>query len=96
MARYHFEVDDDAFPADAYSTTDYDGVAWRVLGWHTEPDGETEWSGYEVRTGHVVLVMIGDDRHFLYDPEDITPIARDDYCGVCGQIGCTHDGLERG
>lgn len=56
--RRHYEVDDDAFPADAYKTNDYTGVA-------------------------------------VYDPEDITPLEREAYCGECGQIGCCHDGLER-
>lgn len=92
MARYHYETDDASFPADAYTTCDMDGVACYVLGWHTEPDEDTEWSGYETRTGQVVLVMVGDDCHFLYDPEDIKPLEREEYCGVCGQIGCGHDG----
>jgi len=29
------------------------------------------------------------------DPDDVTPIAREAYCGVCGQMGCGHDGLDR-
>ena len=36
--------------------------------------------------------MVGDDRHFTFDPDELTPIKRRDYCGECGQIGCTHDG----
>lgn len=95
MAKRHYEVDDDAFPADAYRTNDYNGVAWYVLGWETEPTEDTEWDGIEERTGRVVLVMVGDDRHFVYDLEDITPLEREDYCGECGQIGCGHDGLDR-
>ena len=73
----------------------YPAVAWHVLGWQTEPDADTEWSGYEVRTGRLVCVMVGDDHHHAIDPEDVQTLAREDYCGDCGQIGCCHDGLDR-
>ncbi len=49
----------------------------------------------ERRTGQVVFHMIGDDRRILCDESDLTPIAREEYCGECGQLGCTHDGLDR-
>lgn len=49
----------------------------------------------EIRTGRIVCVMVGDDRQFTFDPEDVTPLAREEYCGECGQIGCAHDGLDR-
>jgi hypothetical protein len=39
--------------------------------------------------------MVGDDREHIVDVDDLTEIAREDYCGVCGQIGCSHDGLDR-
>ena len=93
--RVGYVIDDQAFPADAYTTRDYPGIAWRVFGWETEPDEETEWTGLEQKTGKIVCVMVGDDRPFLYDPEDVTPLEREEYCGVCGQIGCGHDGLDR-
>ena len=76
------------YDADAYTVSQYTGVAWHVLGWETEPDADTEWSGYETRTGNLIAVMIGDDRHFSVDPDDVTPIGRDNYCGGCGQVGC--------
>lgn len=93
--QIHYESDDAAFPADAYSVDGYQGVAWRVYGWETEPDEDTEWSGYEVRTGRVVAVMVGDDRRFAFEPDDLTPLDREEYCGECGQVGCCHDGYER-
>ena len=93
--RPNYEKDDDSFPADAYTVKGYEGIAWYALGWETQPDEDTEWSGYEQRTGNVVCVMIGDDRRFSFDPADIQPLAREKYCGVCGQIGCAHDGLDR-
>lgn len=96
MPRAHFEEDDSAFPAEAYTVAGWgQGIAWHVLGWETEPDEDTDWSGYEVRTGNVVARMVGDDRDFSIDPEDVTPLDREDYCGSCGQVGCTHDGLDR-
>ena len=85
----HYETDDATFPADAYRVAGYAGVAWRVYGWETKPDEDTEWSGYEQRTGKVLCVMVGDDRRVALDPEDVTPLAEDDYCPSCGQIGCT-------
>ena len=93
--KRQYERDDDTFPADAYRVDGHSGIAWYVLGWETEPTDETEWSGMYDRTGGVVCVMIGDDRHFVFDPEDVKPIDREDYCGECGQMGCRHDGLSR-
>jgi hypothetical protein len=60
--------------------------------------GQVDATGYEPepeRTGFLVCVMVGDDRHWTFDPSEVTPIDRDAYCGVCGQMGCGHDGLER-
>lgn len=68
------------------------GIAFRVIGWETEPDEDTEWTGYEQKTGWLLVCMIGDDRYHRVDPEDITSIPRSSYCGECGQIGCHCDG----
>jgi len=56
--------------------------------WHTEEEPTDQ------RTGMIVARMIGDDRDFVLDAGDITPISREDYCGGCGQIGCSHDGYD--
>lgn len=93
--KRHYESADDDFPASAYTVRGYAGIAWYVLGWETEPDDDTEWSGCENRTGQVVAIMVGDDRHFSVQPDDLTPLTRAAYCGVCGQIGCAHDGMDR-
>jgi len=94
--RKSYEQDNATFTADAYEVAGWGkGIAWHVLGWETEPDEDTEWTGIELRTGRVVAVMVGDDRRFAVDPEDLTPIKREAYCGVCGQLGCFHDGFER-
>ena len=84
------------YQADAYTITGWaSGIAWYVNGWQTEPAEDTEWTGFEVRTGQLVCTMVGDNRHFSIDPEDVTELSREDYCGICGQVGCAHDGLER-
>jgi len=94
--RKNYERDDETFSADAYTVNLKwaAGVAWYVLGWETEPDEDTEWSGYENRTGRIICVMVGDDEHFAFDPEDVTPLEREAYCGECGQVGCGNDGYD--
>ena len=94
--RIHYECDDDTFSADAYrEVRNHIAVAWWIMGWETGPDEDTEWSGFEVRTGRVVARMVGDDRDYTFEPDDLEPLAREAYCGECGQIGCTHDGYDR-
>ena len=89
---------DDRFTVDGWSA----GIAWYCAGAemvdeYDEETGEnvTEWSGYQVPTGRVLMVMIGDDRTFPTDPEDVTLLPELDYCAQCGQVGCSHDGRER-
>jgi hypothetical protein len=72
----------------AYGVAGHPGIAFHLLGPETVPDGDTEWTGMEVETGRVIVVMVGDDRRIPVDPEDVTPIADEDYCSGCGQIGC--------
>lgn len=92
----HYEVDNETFPTDtSYTVRGFRGIACRVLGHETEPDEDTEFSGYENRTGKVVIHMVGDDSLFSVDPDDCAPLAREEFCGECGQIGCCHDGLDR-
>lgn len=43
-------------------------------------------------TGDLVCRMVGDDQNFRHDPSDLTELKRSEYCGECGQIGCSHDG----
>jgi hypothetical protein len=91
--RRNYEADDKTFPADAYRVRGWGaGIAFRVRGWETEPDEDI---GCENRTGMIVVVMVGDDAQHIVDPEDVTPLKREEYCGECGQIGCGHDGLDR-
>lgn len=76
------------YVADAYAVRGWNGVAFSVLGWETEPDQDTEWSGCENRTGNLIAVMVGDDRHFSVDPDDLSELDEKSYCHECGQIGC--------
>ena len=90
MTQRHYE---DAPEYDsAYTVEGYRGIAWRIWGWQTEPDADTVWTGMENRTGQLVCVMVGDDRAFLFDPDELTPLDELAYCGSCGQVGCTHGG----
>lgn len=64
-----------------------------IVGWEEpDPNGDGEWVDDRER---IVLVMVGDDREFEFEPEELTKINDEDYCHVCGQIGCGHDGIER-
>ncbi len=107
MRRPNYEEDNKAFPAGAYTVDGYRGIAWHVYGWELEEVMEEDFYDEETdtlhvgtefeerRTGKVVCVMVGDDRRFTFEPEDLTPLNEEDYCGSCGQIGCTHDGRSR-
>ena len=79
----------------AWTVRGYRGVAWRVLGWELWADEDTEWSGCYQRSGWVLAHMVGDDRYSRFDPKDLTKLDDEDFCHECGQVGCTHDGLER-
>lgn len=59
-----------------------------MLGWEVEPDEDTEWTGIENRTGLVLAYMIGDDRVYEFDADDLIAIDEEDYCPSCGQTGC--------
>jgi len=95
MRRPNYEVDDATFPADAYTVQGYKGVAWRVYGWELGLDPDGTDPDDMVRSGRVVCVMVGDDRRFKFEPEELTPLDDLDYCASCGQVGCSHDGRER-
>lgn len=105
IGRRTYEEDNETWPADAYSVNGYRGIAFRVSGWETEPEieqanednGWTDyWDGESMqRTGRVIAVMVGDDYQHVVDVEDLTPLGELEYCGVCGQVGCQHDGRDR-
>lgn len=73
----------------AYTAQEWSsGIAWRAYAYETEPDEDSEWSGYENPTGNILAHMVGDDRTFSFDPDNLTPISDEDYCSCCGQVGC--------
>ena len=89
-----------------YSVEGYDGVAFYLLG-HVETCVQTEIlvahdeEGYPiyvlgqediVEEQLVRAVMVGDDKEYWIDVDDLTKLDDDDYCSSCGQIGCGHDG----
>jgi hypothetical protein len=89
-----YESDDATFDDPAYRVRGWRGVAFYVLGWEVVPDEDTEWSGQSVRTGRVVVCMVGDDRKWSVGEDEIEPLRSSDYCGGCGQIGCKCYGTE--
>lgn len=78
-----------------YTHSRMTGVAFYIQGGceaeHTE-ECEQEWAGDcdcpPEHEGCVIGVMVGDDYRHHIDPDDLTLISEDDYCGGCGQIGC--------
>ena len=73
--------DDPEFPRGTNVRVEgYGGVAWWVR---------------HVLDGQVVCRMVGDDRDFSFDRSELSPLAREEFCGECGQIGCFHDGYNR-
>lgn len=93
MKKDYEEFAKDEFTASAYQVKGWSGIAWRVLGWETEPDQDTEWTGMENRTGKVCARMVGDDKMFSFDPEEVSELKEEEYCPECGQIGCGHGRL---
>jgi hypothetical protein len=78
--RYTYEPDEpDLYPNPVRLRGDTgadDYADWWVLGWHTEPDEDTDWTGYEVRTGQLVVVPLNelgydDAQHWLVDPDEV-------------------------
>lgn len=88
--KHKYEPDNEAFPADAYNVDGEPGIAWHVLGWELLPSYAHGLEGEEVRTGRLVMVMVGDDAHHVFYPSSIHPLTAEEYCGSCGQIGCGH------
>lgn len=76
-----------------YAVAGYDGIAFYLRGYVETADADTDWTGEKVTDyAQVRAVMVGDDREHVLDVADLTALDDDDYCGECGQIGCSHDG----
>lgn len=62
------------------------GMAVTVEGW--------EGIAFRVRKAQgtrAKVVMVGDDRVHDVPRDSCRLLRRSNYCGICGQIGCTHD-----
>ena len=68
---------------DYVSAEGYKGIAFRVVQAKGRPDSSIQ------------CVMVGDDRVHEFSLDELTKIDRKVFCGSCGQIGCTHDNLDR-
>ena len=69
---------------DRVTVDGYRGIAFWVLG----PTTSTDEDGDEYDTGEIDVRMVGDDRTFVVDPDDCTPIDDEEFCPDCGQVGC--------
>ena len=73
-----------------YATTTTE-ESWTYDG-EGDPDDEASYLYNEPEeipdTDNAIMVMVGDDRKHTIPVEDLTPIADEDYCSCCGQIGC--------
>jgi len=69
------------------------GMAFYVLGPVTNRDEDYEWTGIETPDENMVrAVMVGDDYVYHVDKSDLILLNDEDYCHVCGQVGCKADG----
>lgn len=59
----------------------YRGVAWQVRDW------EYDW---DVAPDVIGCTMVGDDRRFEFDIDDLDVLHWDQFCSGCGQVGCAH------
>lgn len=66
-----------------------------VLGPEMVNDEDTHWTGMKVPTGRMAVTMVGDNHIHYVEPEELTTIDREAFCGECGQTTCRHDGYER-
>lgn len=76
--------DGDSFVGTAVTVESYKGVAFRI-----------DAVSLPFPAERVQAHMIGDDRTFEFDRDEVVVLEREAFCGECGQIGCTHDGLDR-
>lgn len=80
-----------------YAVESYPGIAFYLRGYVMTRDADYDWTGIEDEDHSFVrAVMVGDDREHIIDVDELRALEDEGYCHVCGQIGCDHDGLERG
>jgi hypothetical protein len=82
-----------AWRIDGYAT-EWTEEKWEYIG-EGDVEDEDNYIYYEPEevedTSRVRMHMVGDDREFIFDIEELTKLDEEDYCQVCGQIGCGHN-----
>lgn len=75
---------------DYVTVAGYRGIAFYVHGPELSRVDDDEIDDFDelIETGNLVVVMVGDDRKHVVDPDDVTLIDEDRFCRGCGQIGC--------
>ena len=73
-----------------YRVDGYNGVAWQFLQHPrvTEYDDFGDAVDQTENSEQAVMMMVGDDRQFTFDMDEIHAIPDDSFCRDCGQIGC--------
>lgn len=61
--------------------------------YEVQDPSEGEWNE-DPSTGRVRVVCVGDNRVHLVEYSTLTALEDRDYCHVCGQVGCKHDGRD--
>lgn len=69
-----------------------DGMAFVVRGPLLERDSD---GVLEPVDGWLIITAVGDDYRVAAELSELTALAREEFCGQCGQVGCGHDGMER-
>ncbi len=77
-----------------YRVDGWEGIAFDVVGCQMVDDEDTDWTGEQVPTGMLLVVMVGDDKQHAVEPYEVHPITDESYCHECGQLGCTADGRD--
>ena len=80
--------------------TEWTPEEWEYIGGpDDDPDDECNYLYSEPEEienrERVRAIMVGDDRVFTFELDELTVIGDDDYCHECGQIGCTGDFRDR-
>jgi hypothetical protein len=73
-----------------YRVDGYDGIAWQFIQHPTlvEFDEYGEAVDETIDPELSVMVMVGDDRRFTFETDQLHIIENDAFCRDCGQIGC--------
>jgi len=71
-----------------YQVKDSEGIAYYLKGYKQVWDAE--YGEYFPDEDYVIAVMVGDDREWTIDVDDLIPLDEDGFCRECGQVGCMH------